>query len=79
MRVPEAFRKFSSYFYAYSAGPTPELPEMAAFARSHLTQAEITIVKNYIDELLATPHTKAELQQIWWHSGARIVRPRQKT
>jgi hypothetical protein len=75
MLVPPAFNKLCSYFHQ-DIGDDKALPEeWIDFAKCHLDENEKLIAIRFLDELLHGGHDGAELQRVWFASGADIYFP----
>jgi len=75
MFVPPAFKKLCGCFHQ-DVGLDGSMPEeWIAFARRHLSENEKIIVKQFLVELLNGSQDSAQLQRVWFGSGAEIYFP----
>lgn len=75
MQTPDAFRKFSGYFFQdiFDIHPAPE--EAIMFARSQITASERDAVRQFLDWVLSSSLTDKELRDLWFHSGSEVWFP----
>lgn len=75
MPVPPAFNKLCSYIHQDIDLDLPSFEEWIQFAGGHLDHDEKAIAKRFAGELLDGTRDTAELQRIWFASGADIYFP----
>ncbi|MGB9364930.1 MAG: hypothetical protein WCE79_02840 [Xanthobacteraceae bacterium] len=75
MLSPPAFNKLCSYFHQDIGDDRPSPEQWIDFAKRHLDENEKLIVIRFVDELLDGDHDSAELQRIWFASGADVYFP----
>ncbi|MBX9822997.1 MAG: hypothetical protein K2Y19_20510 [Afipia birgiae] len=69
MRVPAEFAHLVHCFYQGSSSEVSTMEEWVALALSHLGKQQKTIVKRFLQQLLARNPDDAELQQMWDDAG----------
>ena len=74
MPVPPAFNKLCNFFHQ-DIDDLPSFEEWIQYAGRHLDHDEKAIAKRFAGELLDGTRDVAELQRIWFASGADIYFP----
>lgn len=75
MLAASAFRKLCGYFHQDIGLDNASPEEWIAFARRHLDRSERNAARQYVDGLLSEAHSAAELQRVWFDSGAEVYFP----
>lgn len=78
MPVPPAFNKLCSYFHQDIGLDLSSPEEWIQFAGRHLDHDEKAIAKRFAGELLNGTHDAAELQRVWFASGAEVYFPEER-
>lgn len=71
-KTPEEFREIGRSFYQGIHHHYPSIEALAVVAVAGKNRRELTILKDYLDELLSGKYGGDELRAIWRKSGADV-------